>query len=151
MQMRAYLMYSVFLCGFVYPVVAHAVWSARGFLSTFAAEPLWGSGAIDFAGSGPVHMAGGVASLMGAIILGPRMGRFYDADGNLLEKPAEFPPHSVSLQVGINRFFARKLLWTTISLVLSISYIDVGHFLPVVRMVRFQSWFSSEHKLGGQG
>ena len=42
--------------GFVYPVCAHAFWSSNGFLSAFAAEPLWGSGVIDFAGSGPVHM-----------------------------------------------------------------------------------------------
>jgi ammonium transporter, Amt family len=101
LQMRAYLMYSVFLCGFVYPVVAHSFWSTKGFLSTFAADPLWDIGALDFAGSGPVHMCGGVAALMGAIILGPRIGRFHDADGNLLEKPAEFAPHSVTLQVGI--------------------------------------------------
>jgi ammonium transporter, Amt family len=99
MQMRAYLMYSVFLAGFVYPVVAHAFWSTHGFLSVFSEEPLWGSGVIDFAGSGPVHMCGGVAALVGAIILGPRMGRFHDIDGNLLAEPAEFPPHSVALQV----------------------------------------------------
>jgi ammonium transporter, Amt family len=43
-------------------------------------------------------MCGGVAALMGAIILGPRIGRFYDSDGNPLDEPAEFAPHSVSLQ-----------------------------------------------------
>ena len=59
-QMKAYLLYSVFLVGFAYPVVAHAFWSTSGFLSPFAADPLWGSGVIDLAGSGPVHMTGGV-------------------------------------------------------------------------------------------
>jgi Amt family ammonium transporter len=59
-QMKAYLLYSVFLVGFCYPVVAHAVWSPQGFLSPTSPDPLWGSGAIDLAGSGPVHMTGGV-------------------------------------------------------------------------------------------
>jgi len=52
-QMKAYLLYSVFLVGFVYPVVAHAFWSSNGWLSNTATDPLWGSGAIDLAGSGP--------------------------------------------------------------------------------------------------
>lgn len=90
--MKAYLMYSVFLVGFVYPVVAHAFWSSNGFLSNTATDPLWGSGAIDLAGSGPVHMTGGVTALAAALILGPRIGRFYDKEGNPLEEPAEFPP-----------------------------------------------------------
>ncbi|KAL3786394.1 hypothetical protein HJC23_002951 [Cyclotella cryptica] len=47
---------SSIVAGFVYPVCAHAFWSSNGFLSAFAAEPLWGAGVIDFAGSGPVHM-----------------------------------------------------------------------------------------------
>lgn len=97
-KMTAYLMYSVFLAGFVYPVVAHAFWSTNGFLSNTATDPLWNTGIIDLAGSGPVHMCGGVAALMGAIILGPRRGRFYDEDGNPLEEPNDFPPHSVTLQ-----------------------------------------------------
>lgn len=100
--MRAYLFYSVFVVGFVYPVVAHAFWSPHGFLSVFAVpieDRLWDCGVIDFAGSGPVHMVGGVTALVAAVILGPRIGRFHDKDGNLLAEPNEFPPHSVSLQV----------------------------------------------------
>ena len=99
LQMRAYLFYSVFVVGFVYPVVAHAFWSPHGFLSIFASDRLWDCGVIDFAGSGPVHMVGGVTALVAAIILGPRIGRFHDKDGNLLSEPNEFPPHSVALQV----------------------------------------------------
>ena len=94
--MTAYLCYSIFLCGFVYPVCAHSFWSVNGFLSPFTAEPLWGSGAIDLAGSGPVHMTGGVAALVMAIILGPRRGRFYDDDGVPLEEPKAMGPHSGS-------------------------------------------------------
>lgn len=98
-KMMAYLCYSIFLCGFVYPVCAHAFWSYNGFLSPFAAEPLWGSGVIDLAGSCPVHMCGGVAALVMAIVLGPRRGRFYDEDGVMLDEPKAMGPHSVALQV----------------------------------------------------
>ena len=97
--MTAYLCYSIFLGGFVYPVCAHAFWSVNGFLSPAASEPLWGSGVIDLAGSGPVHMCGGVAALVMAIILGPRRGRFYDDYGVPLEEPKAMGPHSVTLQV----------------------------------------------------
>jgi ammonium transporter, Amt family len=62
-QMKAYLMYSSFLVGFVYPVVAHSLWSTQGFLSKFTMNKLFGSGAIDLAGSGAVHMCGGVAAV----------------------------------------------------------------------------------------
>lgn len=58
-----------------------------------------GTGVIDFAGSGVVHMTGGLTALIAAIILGPRRGRFTDDDGNPLEEPVSFPPHSVALQV----------------------------------------------------
>jgi len=97
-KMQAYLFYSFFLVGFAYPVVSHAFWSANGFLSPFSSTPLWGSGAIDLAGSGPVHMAGGVTALAAALILGPRRGRFYDDEGKPLDEPHEFAPHSVALQ-----------------------------------------------------
>jgi len=98
-QMKGYLFYSFFLVGFAYPVVAHAFWSPHGFLANTNAEPLWGSGAIDFAGSGPVHMMGGVTALMAAIVLGPRLGRFYDEDGAPLEKANEIPGHSTPLAI----------------------------------------------------
>jgi ammonium transporter, Amt family len=61
---------------------------------------------LDLAGSGPVHMCGGVCALVAGIILGPRRGRFHDLDGNLLEEPTEFPPHSVALQ-----FLGTFCLW----------------------------------------
>ena len=85
---------------------AHAFWSSNGFLSNTATDPLWSSGAIDLAGSGPVHMTGGVTALVAAIILGPRRGRFYDDDGNPLEEPNEIAPHSVTLQ-----FLGTFCLW----------------------------------------
>jgi len=105
-KMTAYLGYSTFLVGFVYPILAHAFWSPNGFLANTAKEPLWGSGAIDLAGSGPVHMTGGVTALVAAIILGPRIGRFYDRNGKLLDEPHNFAPHSVALQ-----FLGTFCLW----------------------------------------
>ena len=98
-KMAAYLCYSCFLTGFVYPVVVHSIWASDGFLSAFADEPFREIGVVDFAGSGVVHMTGGVTALVAAIVLGPRKGRFYDEDGNALETPVTFPPHSVALQV----------------------------------------------------
>lgn len=98
-QMKGYLFYSFFLVGFAYPVVAHAFWSTNGFLANTTKEPMFGSGAIDFAGSGPVHMMGGVTALMAAIVLGPRMGRFYDERGQLLEEPNDIPGHSTPLAI----------------------------------------------------
>lgn len=99
-QMAAYLCYSIVLSGFVYPVVAHAAWSSTGFLSPGNSDPLLGIGLVDFAGSGVVHMTGGITALFATYILGSRRGRFYDATtGRPLEVPKPFPGHSVSLQM----------------------------------------------------
>eukprot|EP00522_Entomoneis_paludosa_P005653 CAMPEP_0172455668 /NCGR_PEP_ID=MMETSP1065-20121228/12185_1 /TAXON_ID=265537 /ORGANISM="Amphiprora paludosa, Strain CCMP125" /LENGTH=535 /DNA_ID=CAMNT_0013208137 /DNA_START=221 /DNA_END=1828 /DNA_ORIENTATION=+ len=98
-QMAAYLCYSVMLTGWVYPVVAHSVWSANGFLSAASVDPLWGVGMVDFAGSGVVHVTGGVTALFATAILGPRRGRFHDDAGSLLKTPTEFPGHSQALQM----------------------------------------------------
>jgi Amt family ammonium transporter len=102
-KMSAYLCYSLFLTGFVYPVVVHSIWSGNGYLTAFRPDgtddAFRGVGVIDFAGSGVVHMTGGLTALIAAIILGPRKGRFYDEDGNPLEEPVTFQPHSVALQI----------------------------------------------------
>lgn len=94
-QFSAYLIYSSILTGFVYPVVSHWVWSPDGWLSpSNAGGLLFGSGVYDFAGSGVVHMVGGIAGLWGALIEGPRIGR-YDHDG----KPNGIRGHSATLVV----------------------------------------------------
>jgi len=97
-QMTAYLAYSIMLAAFVYPVVVHSIWSQAGFLSALNANPLCGSGMVDFAGSCVVHITGGMTALIATLILGPRTGRFYDMRGKVLEKPKEFPGHSLALQ-----------------------------------------------------
>ncbi|KAL6783752.1 AMT1B [Auxenochlorella protothecoides x Auxenochlorella symbiontica] len=101
-RFESYLLYEMMLVSLVYPVVAHWVWSPFGWLSagrntaTVSGSYLLfsGSGVYDFAGDGPVHMVGGFASLAGAWILGPRLGRF-DAAGN----PIDMPGHNASLNL----------------------------------------------------
>jgi len=70
-KFSAYLVYSFFISLCIYPVSGHWVWGG-GWLSS--------KGFIDFAGSTVVHMVGGTASLVGASILGPRIGK-YSPDG----------------------------------------------------------------------
>ena len=92
-KFQSYLLYEMSLVLFVYPVMAHWVWSPLGWASaTNTSDLLFGVGVYDFAGDGPVHMIGGFASLSAAYILGPRIGRF-DADG----KPVDMPGHNASL------------------------------------------------------
>mmetsp|Transcript_13381 Transcript_13381/g.33682 ORF Transcript_13381/g.33682 Transcript_13381/m.33682 type:complete len:558 (+) Transcript_13381:352-2025(+) len=98
-QMAAYLAYSVALAGFIYPVVAHSVWSKSGFLSRTNDDPFMDMGVLDFAGGGVVHLNGGLTALYATLVLGPRRGRFYDAQGEPLDTPRPFPGHSVALQL----------------------------------------------------
>jgi len=95
-QMIAYFVYSFALTGLVYPVVVRSLWTDHGFLRN-----LWGDndGAVDFAGSGVVHLTGGYCALIAAILLGPRKGRFFDIrNGHALDKVRPMPGHSVPLQ-----------------------------------------------------
>ena len=68
-QMLAYLLYSTALTAFVYPVVVHSIWTVNGFLSSFTANPLFGIGVIDYAGSLVVHVTGGHTALIGECVL----------------------------------------------------------------------------------
>ena len=64
-----YVCYSILMFGFIYPMIVAWTWG-RGWLYVFGYE--------DFAGSGVVHITGGFAGLVGAVICGPRLGRFED-------------------------------------------------------------------------
>lgn len=66
-QFLAYALFSMFITAFLYPVVVHWTWGG-GWLAA--------GGYLDFAGSGIVHLVGGVCGLVGAIMVGPRSGRF---------------------------------------------------------------------------
>lgn len=69
----SYIAYSVVLTSFIYPVVACWGWNVDGWASAWREEDLlFGCGVTDFAGSGVVHMTGGIAAFWGAYFLGPR-------------------------------------------------------------------------------
>lgn len=88
-KFSAYLIYSFFISALIYPISGHWIWGG-GWLSTLP----FGAGFKDFAGSTVVHSVGGWLALIGAITLGPRIGRF-TKDG----KPRVIPGHSISLVV----------------------------------------------------
>lgn len=74
---NAYIVYSVVLTSFIYPVIVHWGWAGEGWASAWREDDLlFDCGVIDFAGSGVVHMTGGIAALCAAIAVGPRLGRF---------------------------------------------------------------------------
>ena len=80
---RAYCIYSAIISLIVYPVSGHWIWGG-GWLADM--------GFHDFAGSCAVHMVGGCAALVGAIVLGPRIGK-YDKNG----KPRAIPGHNLTM------------------------------------------------------
>jgi Amt family ammonium transporter len=85
-KFTSYLLYSIFVSAFVYPIFGSWAWGGLykggGWLET--------KGFIDFAGSTVVHSVGGWAALAGAIVLGPRLGR-YGKDG----RPRAMPGHNL--------------------------------------------------------
>lgn len=83
MKFGAYMVYSAFVTALIYPTIGYWKWGG-GWLDAM--------GFYDFAGSGIVHATGGFAGLAGAIVLGPRIGR-YTADG----KPIAIPGHSLPI------------------------------------------------------
>ena len=74
--MIAYLIYTVGITAFIYPVAVHWVWHEEGWLCAWNKSAIFGLGMIDFAGSGLVHMMGGLAGMVGSIVCGPRQGAF---------------------------------------------------------------------------
>ncbi|CAM9194013.1 unnamed protein product, partial [Ascophyllum nodosum] len=85
---NAYIGYSIVLTSFIYPVVVHWGWGG-GWASAWREEDLlFDCGVIDFAGSGVVHMTGGIAALCAAIVVGPRIGRFDGSKNNLHQQSA---------------------------------------------------------------
>lgn len=78
-----FIIFSLLLTGISYPITGHWVWSGSGWLG--------GIGFSDFAGSTVVHSVGGWAALMGAAILGPRIGKYQDG------QPSALPGHNMSI------------------------------------------------------
>ncbi|NQY55638.1 MAG: ammonium transporter [Ilumatobacteraceae bacterium] len=86
----AYLFFSAVMCAVIYPVVVHWTWGGGWIASWQFGDAVFS----DFAGSGVVHMTGGVAALMGAFFVGARRGRYSD-DG----KPQAIPGHSIPFAI----------------------------------------------------
>ena len=99
-EFLSYCVYSGVISALIYPIEAHWIWGG-GWLSQI--------GFHDFAGSCAIHMVGGIAALVGAIILGPRIGKFVkDASGKVTKVNA-FPGHN--LPIGALGVFILWLGW----------------------------------------
>ncbi|HIK11090.1 MAG TPA: ammonium transporter [Oscillatoriaceae cyanobacterium M33_DOE_052] len=82
-QYNAFLIFSVLIVGISYSITGHWVWCSGGWLKSI--------GFHDFAGSTVVHCVGGFAALMGAAILGPRIGKYQDGQATAM------PGHNMSI------------------------------------------------------
>ena len=94
----SYCIYSLVISAIVYPIEAHWAWGG-GWLT----NEIFGVTYIDFAGSSLIHMVGGISSFIGALILGPRWGKYLDKDGKptLNRKEVKFiraiPGHNLTI------------------------------------------------------
>jgi Amt family ammonium transporter len=87
-KFSAYCVYSGIISAVVYPIEAGWVWNSQGWLANL--------GFVDFAGSTVIHMVGGISALIGAAILGPRIGKYTrKADGSV--EVHAIPGHSLTL------------------------------------------------------
>ena len=84
----SYCIYSAVISAVVYPIEAGWVWNGQGWLAQL--------GFHDFAGSAVIHMVGGLTALIGAIFLGPRLGKYY-IDKNGKKQSRAILGHSVTL------------------------------------------------------
>jgi len=102
MQLKGFGIMVIIMTGFIYPCVAYWGWSGTGFLAYTNADgesvSSFGPAYMDFAGSGIVHLVGGIGALVGAICVGPRLGRF-DPDSTV-----DFTAHSIPFVV-LGTFF----------------------------------------------
>jgi Amt family ammonium transporter len=89
----AFFVYGFFISMLIYPIYGNWVWGG-GWLSQLGSNFGLGHGAVDFAGSGVVHMVGGVTALAGAIVIGPRIGK-YKKDGT----PNAIPGHHIPMGI----------------------------------------------------
>ena len=85
-KFSAYCIYSGVISLFIYPIEAHWIWGG-GWLSQL--------GFHDYAGSCAIHMVGGIAALVGAMILGPRLGKYERDENGKVIKVNAFPGHNI--------------------------------------------------------
>ncbi len=84
----SYCVYSAVISALIYPIEAHWIWGG-GWLSQM--------GFHDFAGSCAIHMVGGISALIGAKLLGPRIGKFEKDKDDKITKVNAFPGHNLAL------------------------------------------------------
>ncbi|MBI3615626.1 MAG: ammonium transporter [Candidatus Omnitrophica bacterium] len=92
-KFSAFFLYGCAVGTIIYPIYGNWVWGG-GWLSQIGKNFGLGHGHVDFAGSSVVHMCGGVIGLVGAWVLGPRIGK-YNGDG----KPNAIPGHSIPMAI----------------------------------------------------
>jgi ammonium transporter, Amt family len=96
---RGDILYSIGITGFIYPIIGHWAWGPDGFLALMGSAdhflPSIGTNFRDFAGSTVVHTIGGIASLAGGMVLGPRLGRKFARDDK--ERGGMPPPHNLTI------------------------------------------------------
>jgi len=85
----SYCIYSAALSLFVYPIEAGWVWNSQGWLAQM--------GFHDFAGSAAIHSVGGVTALIGAIMVGPRLGKYLRGADGAVTKVNAIPGHAITL------------------------------------------------------
>lgn len=85
----SYCIYSAVISLFVYPVEAGWVWNSQGWLMKL--------GFHDFAGSAAIHSVGGITALIGAIMVGPRLGKYIKNTDGKIKKVNAIPGHSITL------------------------------------------------------
>ena len=85
----SYCIYSAVISLFVYPIEAGWIWNSQGWLAQL--------GFHDFAGSAAIHAVGGVTALIGAIMVGPRLGKYVRDKAGKVKKVNAIPGHSITL------------------------------------------------------
>ncbi len=93
LKFSGFVAMSLFVSMFIYPLIGNWVWGG-GWLANLGRTMGFGNGAVDFAGSGAVHMVGGSIALAGALVLGARIGRF-NKDGSANAIPGHNLPMGV--------------------------------------------------------
>ena len=88
-KFSSYCIYSAVISAVVYPIEAGWIWNSNGWLAKM--------GFHDYAGSTAIHMVGGIAALIGAIFLGPRIGKYVVDKKTGKKKAKAIPGHSLTL------------------------------------------------------
>lgn len=110
----SYCVYSAIISAVIYPIEAHWTWGG-GWLAQM--------GFHDFAGSNCIHMVGGICALIGALMVGPRIGKFEKKEGKVVKVNA-FPGHNIT--IGCLGVFILWLGWYGFNGAAAVSVAELG-------------------------